>query len=94
MVLHACPHCTYTTAHATNFKIHIRLHIGARPRACNQCNATFSQPFAFKFHMALHLDVLPFVCGLCGYGFAQKVNCQSTKLGAVGNVSRSVRSVS
>ncbi|XP_066276473.1 oocyte zinc finger protein XlCOF7.1-like isoform X2 [Branchiostoma lanceolatum] len=54
--LRRCPHCAYTTVHATTMKRHMFTHTGEKPFACSLCSYTTSRKYSLDHHMNNHAD--------------------------------------
>ena len=72
MVLHACPHCPYTSVSTSNLRIHVRWHTGERPFQCGVCNASFATEDHLQRHVRLHTDERPYACDCCDATFRDR----------------------
>ena len=60
-----CPVCqmTFTAAHC--YKLHYRIHSGARPHTCSICSRTFRIFKGLQDHMSVHTEEKQFCCSIC-----------------------------
>lgn len=65
-----CLICNRKCTTASNLKIHVRTHTGARPFACTICDKTYTQLSSMRVHMRSHTGEKPYVCATCGKGFS------------------------
>ena len=72
MVLHACPHCPYTSVSTSTLQIHVRWHTGERPFQCGACNASFATEDHLHRHVRLHTDERPYACDYCDATFRDR----------------------
>ena len=60
-----CPVCEMSFVAAHTYKLHYRVHSGARPHACSMCSRTFRIYKGLKDHMSVHAEEKTFGCPDC-----------------------------
>ncbi|GFR59736.1 zinc finger protein 235 [Elysia marginata] len=60
-----CSVCEKTFASPHTFKLHYRIHTGARPHSCSECGRTFRTYKSLSDHMTVHAEVKQFPCSIC-----------------------------
>ncbi|KAI8481681.1 hypothetical protein Bbelb_405990 [Branchiostoma belcheri] len=68
---HKCQHCSYSTAWATDLRMHVKRHLNIKPFKCPECDYTAVRMVAVKRHLQMHGEGEPRrLCDICGKSFA------------------------
>ncbi|GFO16139.1 Zinc finger protein 28 [Plakobranchus ocellatus] len=63
--IYMCPSCGKTFATLSRFKLHYRIHSGARPHRCPECGNAFRTYKGLYDHISIHRPEKAFSCSIC-----------------------------
>ncbi|KAJ8687300.1 hypothetical protein QAD02_023094, partial [Eretmocerus hayati] len=67
-----CNFCDKRFGDVTDWKSHVRIHLGYMPFTCLLCSKEFKDGNSFLQHMSTHINQEPFMCELCGRKFRNR----------------------
>ncbi|CAH1269992.1 ZNF407 [Branchiostoma lanceolatum] len=68
---HKCQYCSYSTAWATDLRMHVKRHLNIKSFKCPECDYTAVRMVAVKKHLQTHGEGEPRrLCDICGKSFA------------------------
>ena len=78
-----CNQCDFTSAYASNLKMHLKIHSRERTNKCNKCDVASIQAGNLRIHLELHCMEKLNKCNQCDRAFSRTHTMEKSQTNAI-----------